>query len=144
MVNISFRGKRPKIPATFKSWEVPHEGEDEKTFSRWANHDVIPVPPEQRNYRTPSFFAFWYVCLLPIPKRLRKQRSSSNQTYRVAAAVNASSWSQGSANIANGLTAGETCGMIAVAAILTGLISFICGEPGVRYHVSFPLMSRGQ
>lgn len=50
---------------------------------------------------------------------------------RIAAAVNISAWTTGSANLANGLTAGETIGMILVGSILAGMISFICGEPGV-------------
>jgi NCS1 family nucleobase:cation symporter-1 len=45
--------------------------------------------------------------------------------------VNISAWTLGSANLANGLTAGETIGMVFIGSILAGLIAFACGEPGV-------------
>jgi NCS1 family nucleobase:cation symporter-1 len=81
--------------------------------------------------------------------------------YRIAAAVNISAWTLGSANLANGLSPGETIGMVFIGSVLAGLISFLCGEPGVslpnstpaissnlltvlqvKYHVGFPMMSR--
>lgn len=110
---------RPHVPQTFKSWEVREDGQTEKDFNRWTNRDLIPTPAAERNYTGRSFFGFW-----------------------IAAAVNISAWTLGSANLANGLTAGETIGMILVGAVLAGLISFISGEPGTKYHVGFPMVSR--
>ncbi|RDI76442.1 hypothetical protein Vi05172_g13577 [Venturia inaequalis] len=110
---------RPRIPKTFQSWQVKDEYQSETTHNRWTNIDLIPTPESERNFTGKSFFAFW-----------------------IAAAVNISAWTTGSANLANGLSAGETIGMILVGSILAGMISFICGEPGVRYHVGFPMMSR--
>lgn len=61
---------------------------------------------------------------------------------RVAAAINSSAWSQGSSFIALGLSVGETIGMVIIGSVLTGTIAFVCGEPGVKYHLGFPMMSR--
>ncbi|KAH6677713.1 permease for cytosine/purines, uracil, thiamine, allantoin-domain-containing protein [Halenospora varia] len=116
---VSFRGHRARIPRTFTSWEVKEDGQDEKSFNRWTNRDIIPAPPEERNYTAKGYFGFW-----------------------IAAAVNSSAWSLGSSNLANGLTAGEAIGMVLVGSFIAGLIAFICGEPGVQYHLGFPMMSR--
>jgi NCS1 family nucleobase:cation symporter-1 len=51
--------------------------------------------------------------------------------FRVAAAANSSAWSTGSANLANGLTAGEAIGMVFLGSFLAGAMAFIGGEPGV-------------
>ncbi|OCT44047.1 putative permease C29B12.14c [Cladophialophora carrionii] len=107
------------IHPTFLSWEAKEEGQDEKSFNRWANKDVIPTPAHERNYTGRGYFGFW-----------------------VAAAVNTSAWTLGSSNLAAGLTAAETIGMVLVASVLTGIIAFLCGEPGIKYHVGFPMMSR--
>ncbi|KAF2400573.1 hypothetical protein EJ06DRAFT_397208 [Trichodelitschia bisporula] len=107
------------VPRTFTAWQVKEEGQDEKSFNRWANRDLIPSPPEERNYTVRGYFGFW-----------------------VAAAVNISGWTLGSSNLANGLSAGEAIGMVFIGSVLAGLISFVSGEPGVKYHVGFPMMSR--
>ena len=47
----------------------------------------------------------------------------------------------GSANLANGLTAGETIGMVFVGSTIAGVMAFIGGEPGVR--VLFLILGKG-
>ncbi|KAE9967371.1 hypothetical protein EG328_008264 [Venturia inaequalis] len=76
---------RARIPKTFQSWQVKDEYQSETTHNRWTNIDLIPTPESERNFTGKSFFAFW-----------------------IAAAVNISAWTTGSANLANGLSAGET------------------------------------
>lgn len=49
------------IHPTFLSWEVKEEGQDEKSFNRWANTDVIPTPAHERNYTGRGYFGFWCV-----------------------------------------------------------------------------------
>jgi nucleobase:cation symporter-1, NCS1 family len=44
--------------------------------------------------------------------------------------------------LANGLDAGATIGAIAVGVILAALVAFVSGEPGIRYHLGFPMISR--
>jgi NCS1 family nucleobase:cation symporter-1 len=46
---------RPHVPRTFKSLQIEDEGHD----SRWANHDVLPAPLEERNYTSKAFFGYW-------------------------------------------------------------------------------------
>lgn len=54
---------RPRIPQTFKSWEVKDENQSEATHNRWTNIDLIPTPENERNFTGRSFFAFWYAKL---------------------------------------------------------------------------------
>lgn len=68
-------------------------------------------------------------------------QSDPNQ-LRVAAGFNATAYSLGSSNIANGLSAGEAIGGVLIGSVLAGLVAVLCGEPGVLYHVGFPMQSR--
>jgi len=62
-MGLSFRCDTIRILRTFTSWEVREEGQDEKTFNRWTNRDIIPAPPEERNFSSRGFFGFWYLVL---------------------------------------------------------------------------------
>ena len=48
----------------------------------------------------------------------------------------------GSSNLASGLDLGGALGGIAVGGVLAGAVAYLCGEPGVRYHLGFSMMSR--
>jgi NCS1 family nucleobase:cation symporter-1 len=48
----------------------------------------------------------------------------------------------GSSNLASGLDLGGALGGIAVGGVLAGFVAYLCGEPGVRYHLGFSMMSR--
>ena len=93
---------KPHVPDTFTSWEVKGD------HDRWTNADVIPVPPEQRKFTSKAFIGYW-----------------------VAAGINSTAWSLGSSSLANGLTAGQAVGGVLIGGVLSGLVAFICGEPGV-------------
>ena len=45
-----------RLPRTFKSLTI-NDGED----SRWANRDVLPVPPEQLKFTWKAYFGYWSV-----------------------------------------------------------------------------------
>jgi NCS1 family nucleobase:cation symporter-1 len=122
---------RPRVPKTFQSWTVKQEGQDEKSFNRWTNLDLIPTPEGERNFTGRSFFGFWY-------DHAQLLRMIALLTcHRIAAAVNISAWTLGSANLANGLTPGETIGMVFIGSVLAGVIAFFCGEPGVSLSSHF-------
>jgi len=125
MVSLTFRGHKARVPKTFTSLQVREEGQDERSFNRWTNRDIIPVPPEERNYGPRGYFGFWCVKANYIGLEVTLIHE------RVAAAANSSAWSMGSANLANGLTAGETIGMVFLGSCLAGVMAFIGGEPGV-------------
>ncbi|KAK9421706.1 hypothetical protein SUNI508_05636 [Seiridium unicorne] len=108
-------GIRLRLPRTFKSLDVSEEGHN----SRWANPDVLPVPKHQINYDWKAYAGYW-----------------------LAVGFNTTCWSLGSSNLANGLDAGATIGAIAVGFILAALVAFVSGEPGIRYHLGFPMISR--
>lgn len=59
MVSLTFRGHRAHVPRTFTTWEVKEDGQDEKSFNRWTNRDIIPAPPEERHYTAKGYFGFW-------------------------------------------------------------------------------------
>ena len=50
--------------------------------------------------------------------------------------------SLGSSNLASGLDLGGALGGIAVGGVVSGFVAYLCGEPGVRYHLGFSMMSR--
>jgi NCS1 family nucleobase:cation symporter-1 len=87
--------------------------------SRWLNEDIIPVPVEQQTFTHPAFLGYW-----------------------VAAGFNTTAWALGSSNLANGLDIGGALGGITVGGVLAGMVAYLCGEPGVRYHLGFSMMSR--
>ncbi|KAI5814656.1 permease for cytosine/purines, uracil, thiamine, allantoin-domain-containing protein [Pyronema omphalodes] len=87
--------------------------------TRYSNKELVPVAVADRTYGWNTFFGYW-----------------------VVTGVNASAWSLGSANMANGLSPAEVCGAVLIGAFCSGLIAFFCGEPGVQYHLGFPMMSR--
>lgn len=61
---------------------------------------------------------------------------------RIAVGANTTVWSLSSSHLANGLDAGAAIGGIFVGGVLAGFVAFFCGEPGTRYHLGFPMMSR--
>jgi NCS1 family nucleobase:cation symporter-1 len=48
----------------------------------------------------------------------------------------------GGTAIANGLNAGEAIGAMAIASVIVAITAWLCGEPGVKYALGFPMMSR--
>ncbi len=54
----------------------------------------------------------------------------------------ASFWSMGGTAIANGLNAGEAIGAFLIGSIVCAIVAWLCGEPGLIYHLGFPMMSR--
>jgi NCS1 family nucleobase:cation symporter-1 len=61
---------------------------------------------------------------------------------RIAAGVNTTAWALGSSHLAAGLDAGGAIGGVLVGGIVAGIVAFLCGEPGVKYHLGFPMMAR--
>lgn len=52
---MSILNFRPRVPRTFKSLTV----NDGVEGGRWANPDVLPVPPDKRTFDWKAFFAYW-------------------------------------------------------------------------------------
>ncbi|KAF8852002.1 hypothetical protein BDZ45DRAFT_807858 [Acephala macrosclerotiorum] len=44
--------------------------------------------------------------------------------------------------ITNGLTAGQAIGAMLVGGVICAIVTWLCGEPGIKYHLGFPMMSR--
>ncbi|KAK3635714.1 hypothetical protein LTR56_014590 [Elasticomyces elasticus] len=104
---------QPRLPRTFRSLEL------NDADSRWENEDIVPVVKDEQNFTNRAFFGYW-----------------------VAAGLNTTAWALGSSNLANGLDLGGALGGIFAGGVLSGLVAFLCGEPGVRYHLGFSMMSR--
>jgi NCS1 family nucleobase:cation symporter-1 len=69
-------------------------------------------------------------------------RIAATDMHRIAAGVNTTAWALGSSHLAAGLDAGGAIGGVLVGGIVAGIVAFLCGEPGVKYHLGFPMMSR--
>ncbi|KAJ9142937.1 Uracil permease [Pleurostoma richardsiae] len=104
-----------RLPRTFHSVVVNKDAHD----TRWANPDILPVAPEQQQYTWRAFFGYWF-------------------TIGMTTTV----WALSSSHLANGLDAGAAIGGIFVGSVLSCLVAFFCSEPGIRYHLGFPMMSR--
>ena len=48
----------------------------------------------------------------------------------------------GGSGITNGLNAGEAIGAMIIGSVVCSLVAWTCGEPGIKYHLGFPIMSR--
>lgn len=92
---------------------------DERPIDRWTNPDILPVLLKNRTFTSKDYISYW-----------------------ISGAVCASFWSMGSSAIANGLTAGEAIGAMAIASLVCAVVAWVCGEPGIKYHLGFPMMSR--
>jgi NCS1 family nucleobase:cation symporter-1 len=110
-------GVKLRLPRTFKSLVVSND--QEHLNSRWANADVLPVPKHEITYDWKAYMGYW-----------------------LAVGFNTTTWALGSSNLANGLDGGATIAGIAVGAILAAFVAFVSGEPGIRYHLGFPMISR--
>ncbi|KFA46180.1 hypothetical protein S40293_03751 [Stachybotrys chartarum IBT 40293] len=106
---------KPRVPRTFKSLSV----NDGVKNGKWANHDVLPVPVDKLTLGWKAFFGYW-----------------------CAVGFNTTTWSLCSSNLAAGLDAGGAIGGIFVGTVLAFFVAVVCGEPGLRYHLGFPMMSR--
>ncbi|KAH8674590.1 permease for cytosine/purines, uracil, thiamine, allantoin-domain-containing protein [Tricladium varicosporioides] len=92
---------------------------DGRPVNRWTNPDILPVLPKNRTFTTKAYVSYW-----------------------ISGAVCASFWSMGSSAIANGLTAGQAIGAMLVGGVISAIIAWLCGRPGIKYHLGFPMMSR--
>lgn len=48
----------------------------------------------------------------------------------------------GGTGIANGLSAAEAVGAMLIGSVVCALVAHLCGEPGIKYRLGFPMMSR--
>lgn len=46
------------MPKTLTHWDVKEEGQNEKSFNRWTNWDIILAHPEERTYNGRGYFGF--------------------------------------------------------------------------------------
>ncbi|KAH7303850.1 permease for cytosine/purines, uracil, thiamine, allantoin-domain-containing protein [Stachybotrys elegans] len=106
---------RPRVPRTFRSLRV----NDGVEGSKWANEDVLPIPEHKLSFGWQAYFGYW-----------------------CAVGFNTTTWSLCSSNLAAGLDAGGAMGGIFVGTVLAFFVAVVCGEPGLRYHLGFPMMGR--
>ncbi|KAF7556446.1 hypothetical protein G7Z17_g1424 [Cylindrodendrum hubeiense] len=107
-------GLNIRLPRTFRSLLV---NEDERN-SRWANNDILPVPYEDRKYTWQAYFGYWFTV-----------------------GLNTTVWQ---VSLCSGRTcnAGSAIGGILVGSVLSSIVAVLCAEPGILYHLGFPMLSR--
>jgi nucleobase:cation symporter-1, NCS1 family len=106
---------RPHLPRTFRSLVVNRDSPE----SRWANPDILPVPPRDQTYTWRAYMGYW-----------------------MAVGANVTVWSIGSSNLANGLDAGAAIGGVFMGGVLCAVVACLCGEPGVSVLSCYPFASR--
>ncbi|KAH7320652.1 uracil permease [Stachybotrys elegans] len=87
--------------------------------SRWTNHDLDPVPVEDRKWGLVSLISYW-----------------------ISDAFNAATWQFAAGIIAVGLTWRESLGIVAASFFIVSIVIAFNGAIGVLYHVPFPIIAR--
>ncbi|PKS11151.1 hypothetical protein jhhlp_002912 [Lomentospora prolificans] len=105
--------------AVFNLIRIKEEDHAGRRTNRWANADILPVLPENRNYTVKTYMGFW-----------------------VSVGIAATYWTMGSSAIAAGLSAGQAIGAMILGSVLSALVAWGCGEFGITYGLGFPMMSR--
>ncbi|KAJ5787849.1 hypothetical protein N7457_002839 [Penicillium paradoxum] len=87
--------------------------------ARWTNHDLDPIPKDNRKWGVKSIIAYW-----------------------ISDALHASTWQFASGMIAVGLTYREAMGIVALSFFIISLVIAANGAVGAIYHVPFPVIAR--
>ncbi|KDR74147.1 hypothetical protein GALMADRAFT_251034 [Galerina marginata CBS 339.88] len=87
--------------------------------SRWSNHDMDPVLPEERTWTTWDFIAYW-----------------------ISDATNAAVWQLASSMLAVGLSWRQALPAIAVGNTIIAIVMVLNGTIGARLHIAFPVINR--
>jgi NCS1 nucleoside transporter family len=87
--------------------------------ARWTNHDLDPIPRNNRKWGVTSLIAYW-----------------------ISDAFNVSAWQFASGIIAVGLTWRESLGIVALAFFIISFVIAFNGATGVIHHAPFPVIAR--
>jgi NCS1 family nucleobase:cation symporter-1 len=87
--------------------------QDEGT-TKWGNHDLYPIVPEERTYGRGAFLLYWVTC------------GTGLSTFAI-----------GSSYIAVGLTAGEACGAILIGSCISSCNAILCGRVGADKNLGY-------
>ena len=88
--------------------------------SIWINDDIRPLPPLRRLWDTWAYISFWAI----------------NQ-------IALSNWQLGASLIAVGLSVWQTMIAVIVGKIIIAGVALCNGAVGARWHIGFPVLSRG-
>jgi NCS1 family nucleobase:cation symporter-1 len=88
--------------------------------SVWINDDIRPLPPSRRLWDTWAYLSFWAI----------------NQ-------IALSNWQLGAALIAVGLSVWQTMIAVIIGKMIIAAVALCNGAIGARWHIGFPVMSRG-
>lgn len=98
------------------SFKLRLEGES----SVWINDDIRPLPPSRRLWNTWTYISFWAI----------------NQ-------IALSNWQLGAALVAVGLSVWQTVVATIIGKIIIAAVAICNGTVGAKWHVGFPVLSRG-
>lgn len=82
--------------------------------TKWGNHDLYPIVPNERTYGAGAYFLYWVTC-----------------------GAGLSTFALGSSYVAVGLTAGEACGAILIGSTIASITALLCGRPGAEKHLGY-------
>jgi nucleobase:cation symporter-1, NCS1 family len=84
-----------------------------------ANHDLKPVEPARRQWRSRNFVAFW-----------------------IADSFNINTWMIASASILDGLSWWQAWLCVWVGYFIAAIFICLTGRIGATYHIAFPVVNR--
>ncbi|SMY19597.1 unnamed protein product [Zymoseptoria tritici ST99CH_1A5] len=84
-----------------------------------ANHDLKPVEPERRTWRSRNFVAFW-----------------------ISDSFNINTWMISSANILAGMSWWQSWLCVWIGYSIAGIFICLTGRTGAKYHIAFPVVCR--
>lgn len=85
-----------------------------KGITKWGNHDLYPVKPEERTYGRGAFLLYWLTC------------GGGLSTFAI-----------GSSYITVGLSAGEAIGAVLIGSCWSSANALLCGRPGAEKGLGY-------
>lgn len=118
-VEIMAKIRRSRYLKLFDKLRVEREPGLTNAQLMLANHDLKPVEPERRQWRSRNFVAFW-----------------------IADSFNINTWMIASASILDGLSCWQAWACVWVGYFVAALFICLTGRIGAAHHISFPVSNR--
>ncbi|KAF9022741.1 hypothetical protein BDZ89DRAFT_196076 [Hymenopellis radicata] len=101
--------------------KIKLHGDDEKheKTDSWSNRDLIPMPPERRNWGAFNYFGYWTL-----------------------SSLNIATWQMPNAYLTQGLSVGQAMGVIIISRCLIIFFTTLIAWCGLTWHIGFTVQNR--
>ncbi|KAL0065251.1 hypothetical protein AAF712_007762 [Marasmius tenuissimus] len=102
-----------------KAIELPANGEKHERTDTWSNRDLIPLPPNRRTWGAFEYYGYWSL-----------------------GSLNIATWQAPSSFLTEGLSVGQSMGVILIGRTIIALFSTLIAWCGLRWHIGFTVQNR--